>query len=117
MKPVHLNDSSSRLTDVFESFSSKSAKFSRNRSRIGNHAKLKLVRTFSQHGESVPGIPFNGRRRLNVRKSWEFSPFPIANSSGTCSYDTTKPALLLQDAPYTGNSSGHSRKPAVISGC
>ena len=32
MKPVHLNDSSTRLTNIFESFSSKSAKFSRNRS-------------------------------------------------------------------------------------
>ena len=32
MKLVHLNDSSTRLTNVFESFSSKSAKFSRNRS-------------------------------------------------------------------------------------
>ena len=28
MKPVHLNDSSTRLTNVFESFSAKSAKFS-----------------------------------------------------------------------------------------
>ena len=32
MKPVHLNDSSTRLTNVFESFSPKAAKFSRNRS-------------------------------------------------------------------------------------
>ena len=32
MKLVHLNDSSTRLTNVFESFSSKSAKFSRERS-------------------------------------------------------------------------------------
>jgi len=30
----------------------------------------KLLRTFSQLGESVPGIPLNGRSRLKVRRTF-----------------------------------------------
>ena len=41
MKPVHLNDSSTQLTNVFESFSAKSAKFSRNRSTGRNSSQFK----------------------------------------------------------------------------